>query len=483
MTMLAKTDASGGTGLLPEVLAFTSSLELDRQLLREDLVGSLAHLIMLARTGLIPKEDAAAIRAHLLSIAQDADAGTLSLPEEEDVHMAVEAHLTAALGPVAGLLHTGRSRNDQVALDLHLHVRSQIAEGLLALASLIEQLVERARGPEGAYVLPSYTHRQRAQPVSLAYTLASWAAGLARDVQTLTFVLEQADASPLGVGAVGGTSLPIDRELTRTLLGFSRHTLNGMDTVGDRDFALDFAYATAKVLLHAGRISADVIDFASSEFRFVTLDGAIACGSSMMPQKRNPDVFELIRGKGGRATGNLMGLFTVLKGLPGGYNRDLQEDRQLLLETGPLLRNVVHMLGVGLANIHFDPERMEAALQRDYTQATDVAEALALKGVPFRTAYKAAGALVRTLQEAGRPLSDVTLEDARAHHPEFDETVLEAAQVRRSVERKANAGGTGPGSVRAQLEALSEVAAAARRSAAEVPSLSSLFQRLAGEAI
>lgn len=200
-----------------------------------------------------------------------------------------------------------------------------------------------------------------------------------------------------------------------------------------------------------------------------------------MPQKRNPDVFELIRGKGGRATGNLMGLFTVLKGLPGGYNRDLQEDRQLLLETGPLLRSVVDMLGVGLSNIHFDPERMKAALDGDYTQATDVAEALALKGVPFRTAYKAAGALVRALQEAGRPLSSVTLEDARAHHPEFDETVLEAAQVRRSVERKANAGGTGPESVKAQLESLSAVAAGARSTAASVPSLATLLQRFGSE--
>jgi len=476
--MLAKTDAAGGTGLLPEVLAFTSSLSLDRALLREDLVGSLAHLTMLSRTGLIPREDSAKIRAHLVSIWRQAEAGTLELPNEEDVHMAVEAHLTAALGPTAGLLHTARSRNDQVSLDLHLHVREEVSLALVSLADLIDQLVTRARGPEGAYVLPSYTHRQRAQPVSLAYTMASWGAALARDAKTLSFVLDQSDELPLGVGAVGGTSLPIDREITRELLGFSRRTLNGMDTVGDRDFALDFAYATAKVLLHAGRVSTDMIDFSSSEFGFVSLDGEIACGSSMMPQKRNPDVFELIRGKGGRATGNLMGLFTTLKGLPGGYNRDLQEDRQTLLETGPLLRGVVRMLGVGLSHVRFRASRMEAALDGDYTQATDVAEALALKGLPFRSAYKATGSLVRKLQEAGKPLSAVTLEDAQAVHPDFDAQVLEAAQVRRSVERKANAGGTGPASVADQLEALSEIATRTRELAAGVPTLSSLLSRL-----
>jgi argininosuccinate lyase len=475
--MIAKTDAAGATGLLPEVLAFSSSLALDRQLLREDLVGSLAHLTMLSRRGIVPRAEAALIREQLVELWEQAERGRLQLPEEEDVHMAVEAHLTRVLGETAGLLHTARSRNDQVALDLRLHVRAQAARALLALADLVEALAARAEA-EGHLVLPSYTHRQRAQPVSLGYTLCAWAAAFARDAEALRFVLSQADVLPLGVGAVGGTSLPIDREVTRQLLGFSRITLNGMDTVGDRDFALDLAYATARCLLHAGRVATDMVDFSSSEFGFVTLGGTIACGSSMMPQKRNPDVFELIRGKAGRAVGNLTGLLVTLKGLPGGYNRDLQEDRQPLLETGPLLREVLAMLKLGLANVRFNAERMQAALEGDYTQATDVAEALAMKGVPFRTAYKVVGTLVRQLQEAKLPLAKVTLEMAQKVHPAFDAEVLQAADVRRSVARKANAGGTGPASVAAQVAQLKRVAEQARDAAHGVPTLEALFGKL-----
>src|ERR1700686_4602433 len=355
--VLAKTDAAGERGLLPEVLAPASSLALDRQLLREDLVGSLAHLTMLSRCGIVPRESASQIRAGLLDIWRAHEAGKLTLPDEEDVHMAVEVELTRALGETAGLLHTARSRNDQVALDLRLHVRGAAAAALESIAALIEALADRARQEKGT-LLPSYTHRQRAQPISLAYLLCGYAAMFVRDAEALDFVLEQADALPLGVGAIGGTSLPldrawtpgalrlsppplplgvraiggtslpIDREVTRGLLRFSRLTENGLDTVGDRDFALDFAYAAARSLLPVSRIATDLIDFSTAEFGFVKLDGAIACGSSMMPQKKNPDVFELLRGKSGRAVGNLTGLFVTLKGLPGGYNRDLQEDRQ-----------------------------------------------------------------------------------------------------------------------------------------------------------
>ena len=296
---IAKTAASGGPGLHPDVLAFTSSLSLDRALLREDLVGSLAHLTMLSRTRLIPSADAAALREQLVALWKAAQAGTLVLAEEEDVHMAVEAELTRVLGERAGLLHTARSRNDQVALDLRLHVREQVAETLGVLATLLEGLVARAEA-ERATLLPSYTHRQRAQPISLAYQLCGYGAMFSRDVDALGFVLEGASAMPLGVGAIGGTSLPIDREVTRELLRFPRLTLNGLDTVGDRDFALDFAYMAMRSLLHASRVATDFFDFASPEFGFVKLDGEIACGSSMMPQKRNPDVFELIRGKADR---------------------------------------------------------------------------------------------------------------------------------------------------------------------------------------
>jgi len=472
--ILAKTEAAGERGLLPEVLAFTSSLPLDRQLLREDLAGSLAHLTMLARCGIVPRQQALALRGELVKLW---DLDPRDLPPEEDVHMAVEARLTSVLGESAGMLHTARSRNDQVALDLRLHVREQAARALDELARLLGSLVARAR-EERDTILPSYTHRQRAQPVSLAYLLAGYGAMFARDADALRAVLAASDALPLGVGAIAGTSLPIDREITRKLLRFERLTENGLDTVGDRDFALDFAYAAARALLHASRVATDVIDFSSAEFGFARLEGSIACGSSMMPQKRNPDVFELIRGKAGRAVGNLTGLLVTVKGLPGGYNRDLQEDRQPVLETGPLLQAVFSVLRLGLEHVRFDPERTLRAVESDYTQATDLAEALALKGVPFRTAYQLVGKLVRTCQEQGLPLAKASPQMARQIDPRFDDEVMRAADPRTSVARKRNAGGTGPAQVLEQIEALEQRAGRAAEAARAVPRLHDLFAQL-----
>ena len=470
--IVAKTEAAGMRGLLPEVLAFTSSLPLDRQLLREDLVGSLAHLAMLSRCKIIPREAAQQIHAQLVLLW---DTDPLALPGEEDVHMAVEAQLTGALGEIAGLLHTARSRNDQIALDLRLHVREQCAQAIEELAALLERLIGLAEGGFDT-LLPSYTHRQRAQPISLAYLYSGYANMFARDLDALRFVLVQADALPLGVGAIAGTSLPTDREVTRKLLHFGRLTENGLDTVGDRDFALDFTYATARALLHASRVATDLIDFSTAEFGYLEIDGEIACGSSMMPQKRNPDLFELIRGKSGRAVGNLTALLVTIKGLPGGYNRDLQEDRQPLLETGPLLRDVLRMLRLGLERVRFRPERTMAALESDYMQATDLAEALAMKGVAFRTAYQVAGKLVRRCQERKLPLAQATLEMAREIDPRFDEEVLQALDPRASVLRKRNPGGTAPEQVKAQLEALGRVVAQAKE--VRVPRLAQLFAEL-----
>jgi argininosuccinate lyase len=459
VTVVGSGAASGGAQLLPEVLAFSSSLPLDRQLLREDVIGSLAHLIMLSRTGIVPREAAEKIRTELGRMLE----GGLELPEEEDVHMAVETLLTRALGEVAGTLHTARSRNDQVALDLRLHVREQSALALEELSGLLRALADRA-------------HRQRAQAVSAAYYLCAWGAMFARDVALLraTASLEM----PLGVGALAGTSLPIDREIVRRLLRFDRLTANGLDTVGDRDFALDFAYAAARALLHASRVATDVIDFCTAEFAYAKLDDRVAMGSSMMPQKRNPDLFELIRGKCGRAVGNLGSLLVIVKGLPGGYNRDLQEDRQPLLETGPLLISVLRMLRLGLDHLRFDPERGRAALEDGSTAATDVAEALAQTGVPFRTAYKLTGALVRKCMEAGVPLSRAPLALAREIDPRFTPEVLRAADAASSVSRKKNAGGTGPESIDAQIAELSAAAQQAAAFAAAVPRLGALLSEL-----
>ncbi|HYX90143.1 MAG TPA: argininosuccinate lyase [Myxococcaceae bacterium] len=473
--IVAKTEASGGAQLLPEVLAFSSSLSLDRALLREDLLGSLAHLTMLSRRRIVPRAAAEQIRAALLALWNEVEQGALTLPQEEDVHMAVEAELARRLGEPAGLLHTARSRNDQVALDLRLHVRERCAEILEALAGLVGMLADRAEA-ERDTVLPSYTHRQRAQPISLAYWLCAYGSMFARDAEAFAFVSSQADALPLGVGAIAGTSLPTDRAITRELLRFSRLTLNGLDTVGDRDFALDYAYAAARFLVHASRLATDLIDFTTAEFGYARLEGEIACGSSMMPQKRNPDVFELIRGKTGQAVGNLVGLLMTVKGLPAGYNRDLQEDRAPLLETGPMVGGVLSILGISLPRVIFDRDRCRAAVEGDMMQATDLAEALVKKGVPFRTAYQAVGSLVRRCQEGGFPLAAATLEMARQVDPRFDAEVLQAANPLASVGRKISAGSTGPAAVEQQLAELRQSAAAARDQANRIPRLQALFR-------
>jgi len=479
--VIAKTEAAGGPGLLPEVLAFSSSLEHDRALLREDLVGSLAHLTMLARQGIVPREQARHLHQGLVQLWADAESGAFVPAAEEDVHMAVEAELTRRLGETAGFLHTARSRNDQVALDLRLHVRERVADVLNGLSALLGLLAARA-GQDRDVVLPAYTHRQRAQPVSAGYWWCAYGAMFARDVDAWRFVLSQVDASPLGVGAVAGTSLPTDRRIPQQLLGFSRLTLNGLDTVGDRDFVLDFVYAASRLLLHTSRLSTDVVDFASSEFGFLQLDDAIACGSSLMPQKKNPDVFELVRGRTGQGVGALMQLFTILKGLPGSYNRDLQEDRGPLLDTGANVLAVLGVLRISIPRIRFDAERCQAALERDFTQATDLAEALVRQGVPFRTAYRRVGALVRKAQEAGVGLLQAR-EVAAALDPSLAGPVERLGDMRSSVAGKQSTGGTAPEQVEEQISALREAADWARSAAASVPRLVDLFRRLAGETL
>lgn len=474
---LAKTDAAGGPGLLREVLDFSSSLALDRRLLLEDLVGSMAHVVMLGRQGIIPRGDAAIVRDGLDSIWRRAEVGTLALPSEEDVHMAVEVELNRTVGPPAALLHSARSRNDQVATDLRLHVRESCARAIEALGALVLELVARARA-EGGLILPAYTHRQRAQPVSLGYWLASYGTALVRDAEAFAFALTQADVLPLGVGAISGTSLPIDRELTRRLLGFARVSTNGLDTVGDRDFALDVLYATARFFGHASRLATDVIDFTTSEFGFATLADDISCGSSMMPQKKNPDVFELLRGRGGRAVGHLVSLLTTVKGLPGGYNRDLQEDRAPLLESGVMLHEALAILRLALPRVRFDAARCRAAVADGYTQATDLAEALVKKGVPFRRAYMLVGTLVRRCQDRGLALSAVPVEFAAAVDPSIDAEALMVLVPERAVEQKRSAGGTSSESVAQQLETLEGAAQALLTRARAVPRLHALHLAL-----
>jgi len=475
---IARTNATGEEGLLPELLSWSSSLALDRTLVREDLLGSAAHVTMLAQTALVPTADAEAIRRELLSMLNDP---SLAIPDgEEDIHMAVEAELGRRLGAVAGRLHTARSRNDQVALDLRLHVRSQAAATLLETTKLVGELCARAP-QEMSVLLPAYTHRQRAQPVSAAFLLCAWASQILRGAEVVAFALGRTDRLPLGSGACSGSSLPIDRSITARLLGFGAVTVNALDTVGDRDFALDWCWAASRVLLALSRLATDVIDFATSEFGFLKLDGRIAAGSSMMPQKKNPDVFELVRGQSSRGIGNVVAMLTLVKGLPSGYNRDLQEDRRPILDTGPLVRGAIDAVSRSLPHLHFDAERAAAALADGSTQATDLAEALVKRGIPFREAYKAVGALVRHAIDANVPIAKVPESDAKKIHPLLDAESLRALDPQTAAAAKESEGGTGPRSVEAQLESLRAESERLAVRAVNTPNLDALAERIARE--
>jgi argininosuccinate lyase len=466
--------------MLEELLAWSSSMEHDLALVREDLVGSAAHVTMLGLTGIIPVADASVLRGALRVLYDEAVAGTLVFPAgEEDVHMAVEVELGTRLGPVAARLHTARSRNDQVALDLRLHVRDRGAAVLRAQAELVASIADRA-AREKAVLLPAYTHRQRAQPVSAAFLLCAWGVGLVRAAETVAFALDRIEM-PLGSGACSGSSLPIDRALVASLFSPWVPTRNALHTVGDRDFALDWTWAAARVLLALGRIAADIVDFATSEFALVRLGGEIAAGSSMMPQKKNPDVFELVRGKSARAVGNVVAMLTLMKGLASGYNRDQQEDRLPLLEAAPLALGCARVVSLALPHVTFDAERGARALAEGFTQATDLAEALVRRGVPFREAYKAVGKLVAMAVEEGIPLRAVGAARAAAAHPALDAGTLRALEPAAAVAAKESLGGTGPHAVDGQIAWLRAQAAQLTAAADAQGSLDALAGRVFAE--
>jgi argininosuccinate lyase len=480
MSGIARTNATGSGGMLPELLDWSSSFRDDLALVQEDLVGSAAHVTMLARTGIVSVSDARVLRDALRVLLEEARDGKLALPaNEEDVHMAVEAELGKRVGAVAGRLHTARSRNDQVALDLRLHVRGQGVSLLGEVAALVDALADRASG-EKDVLLPAYTHRQRAQPVSAAFLVAAWGVQLARAAEVVAFAIERLEM-PLGSGACSGTSLPIDRTLTARLFAPWKATQNALQTVGDRDFALDWTWATARVVLALGRIASDLVDFSTSEFALVKLDGAISAGSSMMPQKKNPDIFELVRGKSARATGNVVAMLTLMKGLASGYNRDQQEDRGPLLEAGRLARGCTEIVGLSLPHVAFDAEHGRRALDEGFTQATDLAEALVRKGVPFREAYKAVGALVAEAVRDGVGLRAVAEARAKAIHPALDAQALVALDPATAVAAKESFGGTGPRSVDAQITWLREQASSLSARASAQGSLETVARRVFDE--
>lgn len=438
------------------MVRFGESLSVDRRLAVFDIRGSQAHAAMLARAGLISHRERDAIRAGLETIAADIAAGRFRWkPELEDVHMNIEQALTRRV-PAAAKLHTARSRNDQVALDVRLFLREACAVMQSRIRAVQRVLLGQA-GRNAGVVIPGYTHLQRAQPVPVAHHLLAWMEMVERDHARLGEVGDHANWCPLGSGAMAGSTLPIDREFVAKRLGFvdargrARLTQNSMDAVADRDVLIEFAFACALVGTHLSRIAEDLILWASAEFGFVTLPDTFSTGSSLMPQKKNPDACELIRGKAARLQGNLQTLLTLVKGLPLTYNRDLQEDKPALFDSYDQTVNCLEVLAGVAAGLKVNAPRCAAAVADPGLLATDLADYLVQRGVPFREAHHAVGAVVRLAEERGVPPDRLTLAQMRAVHPAFDRGWAKVFSLRRALALRSGTGMPGPRPLRRQL--------------------------------
>jgi argininosuccinate lyase len=438
---------------LPEVEAFTASLPFDRRLYRHDIRGSIAHVRMLARVGLITRREADAIAAALGQIEREITKGRFRFDvSDEDIHLAIERRLGEKLGAAGRKLHTARSRNDQVALDMRLYMRDEISEIIRLLRALRAALIAVARRHVET-VMPGYTHLQRAQPVSLAHHVLAYVEMFERDRERFAQALERTAVMPLGAGALAGTTLPIDRRMVARELGFRRITENSMDAVSDRDFVVDFLAAAALTAVHLSRMAEEIILWTSSEFGFASLPDEFATGSSMMPQKKNPDLLELIRAKSGRVVGDLVAMLTVLKGLPLAYNSDLQEDKERAFDAVDTLKPALDLTARLWPRIDFDKDKMRDAAT-GYTLATDLAEYLAANGVAFRDAHEIVGALVRDTLAAGKSLSDLSLDDLRRRSPAFDKDALKCLSPENSLLARRLPGGPAPAEVRRQIARL-----------------------------
>jgi argininosuccinate lyase len=444
------------SGPAAAVAAFSESISFDWRLWEHDIRGSLAHAAMLRRIGVLSAAELAAISRGLKEIAAEIAAGQFPWkPELEDVHMNIEAELTRRV-PAGAKLHTGRSRNDQVALDMRLWLRDEIAALQGEVRQLQRSLVQL--GAENAEVIiPGYTHLQRAQPVFFAHHLLAYVEMLERDFTRLADCAARANVCPLGSGALAGSTLPLDREFVAKQLGFvdgrgrARVTQNSMDAVSDRDFAVEFCAAAALVAVHLSRLAEDVILWAGAEFGFIQIADGYTTGSSLMPQKRNPDVAELTRGKSGRAIGNLVALLTLLKGLPMTYNRDLQEDKERLFDTADTVRACVRLMAAMLANTRVNTAPCAAAARDPQLLATDLADYLVRKGMPFRQAHHVVGAVVAHCERTGRPLNELSVAEYRRFSDRFGADVLATFDLKLAMRRRTLVGAPGKDQVAKQL--------------------------------
>lgn len=430
---------------------FTASIEFDQKLALEDIEGSLAHVEMLGSCGIIPAKDVEQIKKGLTSIREKVLNHEVSFSvEDEDIHMNIERMLIEEIGPVGGKLHTGRSRNDQVATDMHLYLRNQTKEIIELIRFVQEAIISQAK-QHVETILPGYTHLQRAQPISFAHHLLAYFWMLERDKERLQDSLKRINWSPLGAGALAGTTFPIDRQFSAKQLGFETVYPNSLDAVSDRDFILEFLSIASILMMHISRLSEELVLWSSQEFQFVELDDSFCTGSSIMPQKKNPDVPELLRGKTGRVYGNLIGLLTTLKGLPIAYNKDLQEDKEGMFDTVETLAGSLQLLAPMIETMTVKRENMYKAVSQDYSNATDLADYLAGKGIPFREAHEIIGRIVLYAIQHDKYLLDLSLGEYRNFSGAFEEDIFEVLQPKNVVAARNSYGGTGFSQVETQL--------------------------------
>jgi argininosuccinate lyase len=428
------------------VIDYTKSHSFDRRLYQHDIEGSKVHARMLAKQGIITDKDAERIIMVLVSIRDDIEQGTFEFKEElEDIHMNIEARLIEKIGDAGAKLHTARSRNDQIALDMRLYVKEKITETMSGIQGLQEALLGLAE-KNADVVMPGYTHLQRAQPVLLAHHLLAYFEMFQRDIERFEACHERTDVLPLGSGALAGVAYDIDREFLAKELGFSRVSANSMDAVSDRDFIVEYLASASITMMHISRLAEEIVLWCSAEFGFIELDDTFATGSSIMPQKKNPDVAELARGKTGRVYGHLMAFLTTMKGLPLSYNRDMQEDKEGLFDTVDTVIPTLGVMAAMIAGLRVDGSRTRRAAVEDYALATDVADYLVRKGVPFRRAHEKVGNLVRYAMENGKPLSDLDLAEYKRFCSDFEDDV-KSITVESSLAARSAPGGTAPGQV------------------------------------
>jgi len=431
---------------------FGASISFDHQLAKFDLMGSLAHVQMLGQTGILSLEEAEQIQDGLKALLRDLEVGELHFDiANEDIHMNMEVLLTEKIGPLAGKLHTARSRNDQVATDMHLYLKEQLGHVLDKLANLNSVLLDLAE-KHVETIMPGYTHLQHAQPISFAHHLMAYYNMFQRDSERFAFNLKHTDLSPLGAAALAGTTFPINRQLSSDLLGFQQPYTNSLDAVSDRDFILEFLSNASMLMMHMSRFCEEIINWCSFEYQYISLSDSFSTGSSIMPQKKNPDMAELIRGKTGRVYGNLLGLLTVMKSLPLAYNKDLQEDKEGMFDTVETILNSLDVLAGMLSSMQVNEAKMQQSTENDFSNATELADYLAEKGLPFREAHEIVGKLVLDSIKHGKNIQDWDLEELQVYHPLIEEDIYIYLRPETAVQRRNSLGGTGFEQVKYQIE-------------------------------